>query len=96
MGLGTCGNRDMWGRDMCPHPNSVGTNGIGTYGVGTYGVGTSGIGTYVLEPCRDGGLAPGGFETSPATCRCCNKKLGQRVVESLTSVFSPSTLTSRS
>ena len=50
MGLGTCGNRDMWGRDMCPHPNSVGTNGIGTYGVGTYGVGTCGIGTYVLEP----------------------------------------------
>ena len=50
MGLGTCGNRDMWGRDMCPHPNSVGTNGIGTYGVGTYGVGTCGKGTYVLEP----------------------------------------------
>ena len=50
MGLGTFGNRDMWGRDMCPYPNSVGTNGIGTYGVGTYGVGTCGIGTYVLEP----------------------------------------------
>ena len=52
MGLGTCGNRDMWGRDMCPHPNSIGTNGIGTYGVGTYGVGTCGIGTYVLEPSK--------------------------------------------
>ena len=50
MGLGTCGNRDMWGRDMCPPSNSVGTNGIGTYGVGTYGVGTCGIGTNVLEP----------------------------------------------
>ena len=50
VGLGTCGNRDMWGRDMCPHPNSVGTNGIGTYGVGTYWVGTCGIGTHVLEP----------------------------------------------
>ena len=44
MAIGTSGSRDM-----CPHPNSVGTNGIGTCGIGTNGVGTCGIGTYVLE-----------------------------------------------
>ena len=49
MGIGKCGHRDIRGRDMCPHPNSVGTNGTGTCGVGTYGVGTCGIGTYVLK-----------------------------------------------
>ena len=45
MAIGTSGSRDM-----CLHPNSVGTNGIGTCGVGTYVVGTCWIGTYVLEP----------------------------------------------
>ena len=50
MVIGTFGYRYIWGRNMCPHPNSVGTNRTGTYGVGTYEVGTCGIGTYVLEP----------------------------------------------